>query len=293
MSPRLGAAALVLVAAVFGANHVAARIAFDHGTSVATAVLVRSAATALVLLVLVRAQGVAWRLTPAERGRLLIAGVLVAVQSYCLYSAVARIPVALGLLAFHICPMLFVLVSWAMGEERPPRGALLAVPVAFGGLAVALDVVGSAAHVAGRWSEIGHGVGWALGAAASFTGVLVLNAHGLTGVDGRVRTLAMTALTAAIVLAAGAGADVLSAPDDAAGWLGLVLLTVFYGAAITSLFVLLPHVGGASGTVALNFEPIAALALGWIFLGQAMEPMQLVGAFVVVGAIAWLGSARR
>ena len=53
MSPNhLTTRALILligVAFVFGANHVAARVAFDHGLDVATAVAVRSLGTAAVV----------------------------------------------------------------------------------------------------------------------------------------------------------------------------------------------------------------------------------------------------
>ena len=44
-------ATLLLIALMMGANHVAARIAFNHGADVATAVVFRSGTTALVLLV--------------------------------------------------------------------------------------------------------------------------------------------------------------------------------------------------------------------------------------------------
>src|SRR5690606_18770364 len=67
LAPSTGAAVLMLVAVVFGANHIAARFAFDHGASVALAVVVRSAFTALVLLALLRGQPGTWRLTPGER----------------------------------------------------------------------------------------------------------------------------------------------------------------------------------------------------------------------------------
>jgi uncharacterized membrane protein len=40
---------LLLLACMFGANHVAARIALDHGVDVATAVTVRSLVTAAVV----------------------------------------------------------------------------------------------------------------------------------------------------------------------------------------------------------------------------------------------------
>ena len=50
---------LLLIALLMGANHVAARLAFDHGVDVATAVTFRSAVTALVLagLLLAAAEG--------------------------------------------------------------------------------------------------------------------------------------------------------------------------------------------------------------------------------------------
>jgi hypothetical protein len=56
--PRWAGLALVAgIAVVFASNHVAARLAFDHGTSVTTAVAVRSAATALAVWALLRATG--------------------------------------------------------------------------------------------------------------------------------------------------------------------------------------------------------------------------------------------
>ena len=51
-------ATLLLIAFMMGANHVAARLAFDHGVSVSTAVLFRSGATALVVWLIVRMAGV-------------------------------------------------------------------------------------------------------------------------------------------------------------------------------------------------------------------------------------------
>jgi len=222
--------------------------------------------------------------------RALLVGLLVATQSFCLYSAVARIPVALALLVFQTCPMLFVLLSWATGKEKPRPSALLAMPLALVGLALALEVRPD--HLSGRWAEIGAGASWALGAALSFTLVFFFNAHWLKALDGRLRTFLMMAVTATMVLAGGAVADALALPADGKGWLGLVLLTLLYGAAITSLFIVLPRLGGAASTVALNFEPIAVLGLAWLVLGQSVTSLQILGAFIVVGAIAWLGAAK-
>ena len=292
LSPRLGVLFLMFISTVFAGNHIAARLAFDHGASVSAAVAVRSGLTALVMLALLRLQGVPLALPRATLARGLGIGVLVAVQSYCLYSSVAIIPVALALLAFNTYPMLFVLLAWWADGARPERSAFVAMPLALFGLVLALDVIGTVEAMTGRWAEIGVGVAWALGAATSFALVLFLTTRHLQAVDGRMRTLLTMGTTAVVIGALGAAADSLSLPADATGWLGLVLLTLLYGSAITAIFTVVPKLGAASKTAALNFEPIAALALGWAILGQSMAPRQMLGALIVVGAVLLLGARR-
>lgn len=292
IGPRLGVVLLLAIATAFGSNHVAARVAFEHGASVTTAVAVRAACTALFVLALARVQGVSLALPRPRLARALGVGAMLAVQSYCLYAAVARIPVALALLAFYTFPMLLALLSWATGGERPGARTLVAMPVALAGLALALDVLGQAGDVAARWAEIGAGVGWALGAATAFALVLLLTTRWMSDVDGRVRTFYTTGVAAVLVIAAGSATGAFAAPQDATGWIALAALTVLYGSAITSLFVLLPRLGAVNNAVVLSFEPIAVLAIAWVVLGQTVAPLQIVGAFVVIGAIAFLGARR-
>jgi drug/metabolite transporter (DMT)-like permease len=292
LSPRLGIVVLAVIATLFGANHVAARFAIDHGASVAGAVATRSACTAIFLLLLLKSQAAPVLIEAKSLRRALLVGCIVTIQSFCLYTAVTKIPVALALLVFQAFPLLYVLLSWASGKDRPPRAALMAAPAALIGLALALDVYGKAGDMAGRWSEIGEGVGWAFGASVAFAVVIFLNAHWVGKLDGRVRTFYMMAVTAVLTLAAGAATNSLALPRDGAGWIALAMLTLLYGTAITSLFVVLPRLGGgASSTIALNFEPIGALGIAWIVLGQSVTGTQLLGAVIVVGAIAWMGRA--
>jgi len=290
LSPRLGILILLGVATSFAANHLNARIAFDHGASVAAAVSIRAASTALVLLALMRLQGIRIALPKELRGKALAAGILIAAQSYSLYSAVALIPPALALLVFQTSPMLYLLLCWALGKEAPRLNALPPMVLALAGLALALGL--RADQLGARWSEIGAGVMWAFASGASMTLVYYLNAHALNALDGRLRTFVMTGVTAVLVIGAGAAAQALALPASAAGWAGLVLLTVFYCSSMITLFAVLPRLPAAS-TAALNFEPIALLALSWIFLSQSVTPLQIVGAVLTVSAIAWLGLSRR
>lgn len=272
------------VASAFASNHLCARIAFDHGASVATAVSVRATFTALLLLVMMRLQGVRIAIPRELRGRTLLAGVLIAVQSYTLYSAVAIIPPALALLVFQTSPMLYVLLTWALGREAPRWSAIPPMILALIGLALALDVRAA--------ENMAAGVAWAFASSLSMTMVYYLNANALKSLDGRLRTFAMTAVTAVLVIVVATAAGAQAAPRDGPGWGGLALLAVFYCIAMMSLFYVLPRVPSTS-TGALNFEPIALLVLAWPILGHTVTALQLVGAVMTVGAIAWLGVSKK
>jgi drug/metabolite transporter (DMT)-like permease len=292
--PRwFGVALLLVIAVTFALNHVSARIAFDHGVSVVTGVAFRSGGTALALLALLLALRTPLALPAPTLARALAIGAIVAVQSYCIYAAVARLPVALALLTFNTYPMVFALMTWAAGVERPARGALAAMLAALLGLALALDITRSGEQLATRWDEIGEGVAFATGASLAFASVLFLNARWLHGVDGRVRSFLTMASCSAVALAGAAATGTFALPHDGPGWLGLSLLTLFYGSAITALFVLQPRMRASSDIAVLNFEPVALLALGWAILGQSLAPLQIAGALVVIGAVVALGMTKR
>ena len=284
-------ATLLLTAFMMGANHVAARTAFNHGLDVVTAVMVRSVVTACVVALILWQQKVVLRVLPGQRKYLLAVGLLIAVQSVCLYSAVARLPVALALLAFNTYPLTTALWARVLYGHRPERALLWAMPVMMTGLALALDVLGATSGLgaARHWGEIGLGVGFALIASVTFGLALVLTQHETVGVDGRLRTftsLATVGVLAALVASTQGG---FQWPHAEPGWWGLVMLTFLYGTAFTIMFTVLPKLGVVGNSAIMNVEPIFALVLAWGLLGQAIAPMQLVGAAVVVATVMWLG----
>jgi drug/metabolite transporter (DMT)-like permease len=163
------------------------------------------------------------------------------------------------------------------------------------GLALALDVLGAASGLgaAGQWGRIGAGVAFALTAAATFGLALVLTQHRAADVDGRLRTaitLGLVGLLAWLVVGAQGG---LQLPGSQAGWWGLAVLTALYGTAFTIMFTLLPKLGVVGSSPIMNVEPVAALVMAWFVLDQAIAPMQIAGALLVVGAVMALGLRRR
>ena len=288
-------ATLLLIAVMMGANHVAARIAFNHGVDVATAVVFRSSVTAAVVTLILWRAGVRPRLTARHKRFLPGVGLLIGFQSLCLYSAVARLPVALALLAFNTYPLATALWARVLYGQRPERALLVAMPVILLGLAMALDVFGAASGLGagGQWARIGAGVGFALAASGLFGLALVLTQHELGELDGRLRTastMAMAALVALATLGVQGGWHLPAAP---AGWGGLAALTFLYGTAFTIMFTVLPRLGVVGNSAIMNVEPVFALVLAWAILGQAIAPVQVAGALVVVGAVMVLGMRRR
>jgi drug/metabolite transporter (DMT)-like permease len=262
---------------------------------VATAVAVRSLGTAAVVAAIVWANRLPLTLNARHWRAMPLIGLLVAVQSVCLYSAVARIPVGLALLAFNTYPLWTALAAWAIYAQAPERRVLQAMPVILIGLALALDVSGAASGLSARaqWGHIGLGVALALAAAATFGLVLAMTQHSVADLDGRVRTTLTMSLVGLLALAGALAQGGLHWPDAPAGWWGLALLSLLYGTAFTVLFTLLPRLGVVGNSPILNVEPVAALGLAWLILGQQVAPIQLLGALLVVGTVMTLGLRRR
>ncbi len=289
-------ATLLLIALMMGANHVAARLAFNHGVDVATAVAFRSAVTALVVgaILWLNRVPLPLPLQPRHRRALPAMGLLIGVQSLCLYSAVARLPVALALLAFNTYPLWTALWARLVYQHRAEPRVLRAMPVMLMGLALALDVFGASSGLgaAGQWGRIGAGVAFALAAAATFGLALVLTQHEAGDLDGRVRTFGTMAIAGALALAVVGAQGGFQLPSAPPGWLGLAALTFLYGTAFTIMFTVLPKLGVVGNSAIMNVEPVFALVLAWALLGQSIAPVQVLGALVVVATVMWLGTRR-
>jgi len=293
---RTALTVLLLLGVCFGSNHIAARIAFDHGTGLVTAVVVRSGVTALALFAIVRWQRINLRPPPGTKPWLAVLGLLVAVQSVLLYSAVARIPVALALLAFSTFPALYALLSWALGGKAPGAragGIMLLILV---GLALALDAPAALGVSTRAGPALASGVMFGLGAALMFATALWVTEHRLQQVAGALRSMTTTAIVSGASLLGGLTGIMPGAlhwPADTTGWIGLALLTLFYGIAFSGLFVLMPRLNMARNAPALNIEPIAVLVMGWLILGQRLAAVQVVGALLVVAGIVLLARQKK
>lgn len=282
---------LLLVAFLMGSNHVAARIAFNQGLDVFTAVVVRSLFTAMVVSVLIYAQKIPLSITQRHWKLLPLIGILIGVQSAALYTAVAKLPVSLALLTFNSYPLWTAFWAKVLYKNAPEKIVLQLMPLMLLGLALALDITGvsSGLGAMAHWSMIGLGVACALLASAFFGLALVLIQFETKNLDGRVRTASTMWIVTLLSLVATQALGEFHWPHALEGWAGLVGLCVFYSSGITIMFTVLPKLGVVGNSAILNLEPIFALIMAWFILSQSISPLQILGAFIVVGVVIRLG----
>ncbi|MCX2898746.1 EamA family transporter [Pseudomonas mandelii] len=282
---------LLCMGCAFAGNHVAARVAFDDGAGVLLAILMRSGATLLVLAIMVLWQRQSLRLPAGAWRWQLLLGLLIAAQSLCLYSAVARIPVALALLVANVFPILLALLTWAVGGPRPTARTTALMGLILLGLVFVLDVPGrlsASTNVGPEWLE---GVALAFCAASVFACALWVTDHKLSQVRGSVRSLLTIFIVFSSVNLAGLTGALpggLNMPATSTGWLALTTLVVLYGTAFIVLFISVPRLDMPRNAPVMNIEPLATLLMGWLVLDQMLSAGQVLGGVIVVTGIVLL-----
>lgn len=287
--PSVGAGLLVALGAAFsfGMSGAWARGLIDAGWTPGAAVTARVWVAALVLLVpTILALRGRWVLLRRNAGMILAYGLLaVTATQLCYFQAVAVMDVGIALLIEYTAPVAVVLWLWLRRGEKPTGRSILGAVIAFVGLVLMLDILTGARVDAG-------GILWALAAMVGAATYFVLSAREDTG-------LPPIALAGVGLLLGAFGLTV-------AGLAGVLPMTFSFGEvayrfgsvpwfvpvlAIGLLATALAYVLGIASTRMLGSrlasfvalaEVIAAMLFGWLLVGQLPEPVQLLGALLVM-----------
>jgi drug/metabolite transporter (DMT)-like permease len=256
-----------------------AAVSFQHGATPLSVLSYRTTLAFLVLAVFLafsrRAEKLPWRLRLFCLGL----GFIVAIYSFGLVGAIARIPLALAVLTFYLYPILVGIGAWATGQESMTWRKLAQLLIAFAGLALALNVGGGQLNLAG--------LALAVMAAVTFALLLLINGRILQGRDSRPVTMHMLGMGAAIFWIADLTAGEFPLPETDIGMAAFIGAGIFYTFAIITLFRAVGMIGSVRVALFMNFEPVTSVALGILLLGQPMTGVQLAGAALVILAIVW------
>jgi drug/metabolite transporter (DMT)-like permease len=194
--------------------------------------------------------------------------------------------IAAATLEANCAPILVTLFAWLLWHERPRPAFLAATALAFGGMLLMLvPNIGAGGH-----ALLGDLLG--LGTACFYAGYLMVVArlrtrHG-TGIVMLLSTAVFTVLLLPIALTQR------FLPLSAHGWwllAGCALSAQVLGQGLIAYAF--AHLPATFGAVALYAQVIAAAGYAWLLLGERLQPLQLLGAFIVLLAIAAARASRR
>ncbi len=289
-----GGAGLTLAlvsAAAFGTSGTFAAALIGAGWSPGAAVLARIAVAALILTApaVLRVRG-QWILLRRSAGRVAAYGLLaVAGAQWCYFNAVARIPVGVAILLEYLGVVLVVGWLWLRHGQRPRRLTIIGGVVAIAGLAMVLNLAGTAGINPA-------GVLWALGGAVGLATFFVLSAGGeaeplpplvMTWAGMCVGTAALAAMAGTGLLPLTASAGDVHVFGHQVSWivpvlgLSLVAAVISYVTGIGAA----RRLGARLASFVSMSEVLFAIAFAWLLLGQLPTPAQFAGGALILAGV--------
>lgn len=288
---RAGFLAVVTGAVLWGTGGLAgSALAGDGDLSMVTVAAYRLAVGGGVLLLVLLLAGRLRRLarTAAVAGRVLVTAVLAAGYQGAYFVAVGRSSVSLAtVVALGAAPVL-VAAATSVLTRRPPSGrTLLAVVLAVVGLVLLVGLSG------GGTDPVGGAV-TALGAAAAFAALTVVNRTGVPGLDPLLLTglgFSLGGILLVPVAVLGGGALVPAVPS--AWWLVLYLGVVPTALAYAAYFTGLRSVPATTASLVALLEPLTAALLAAGLLGERLGVGGVLGGLLLGAATVAVAPRRR
>jgi drug/metabolite transporter (DMT)-like permease len=302
--PWLGYAMVLTAATLFAVNGVVAKVALSSGLSSLRLTEVRLTGAALGLLVavaIIRPQSL--RVTRRELPFLAVFGIVgLAFIQWLYFVAIHRLELGIALLIQYLAP-LFVALWARFVFHRPVRRRLwLALALALFGLSLVVQIwLGS-----GNGLD-GVGVAASLAAAVAFAAYILMAEHGVRTRDSVSLTtygFLFGALFFAVIQPWWAfPTHYVSENVSLLGHLSdlhlpvwaLMLWIIVLGAIVPfALFVgALHHIAATRASIVAMFEPVCASVVAWVWLDEALDPIQIVGGAIVLGGIVLAQTARQ
>jgi drug/metabolite transporter (DMT)-like permease len=299
--PALGYAMAAGAAALFGVNGSVAKVAIRSGLPADRLTEIRCAGALVGLFLLAVA---AWRRElRIERRELVFLAAFgiggVALVQWTYFVAIGRLPVGIALVIQYVAPLVVALYARLVLREQVRARVWAALGLSLAGLVLVVRL----------WRGLvfdGVGVLAAVGAMVAFAFYLLMAERGITR-RGSVPLLAwgfaFATLFWSVVLPwwsypggrLGADASLLGRLDTHhVPLVALVLWVVVLGTVVPFALIVgaLKHVPATRVGIVAMLEPVTATLVAWIWLGESLAAVQLVGAAVVLAGIGLAQSAR-
>lgn len=280
---RRSTMALVLSMVIFGTIGIFRRyIPFPSGLIA----MARGLIGMLFLLAYTRMRGIRFSAGSVRKGgwKLILSGVCLGFNWILLFEAYRYTSVAVATLCYYMAPILIILVSPLLFQEKLTGWKILCVAIALAGMVLVSGITEAGGEQAQESSRM-TGILMGLGAAVLYASVVLLN-KAMPAVEAYPKTIVQLGTAAVTLLPYTLLTETIPAEDFS--WLSIGML-VLVGIIHTGVAYAL-YFGSVSGlkaqTAALlsYLDPVVAILLSALLLGENLSVPGMAGALMVLGA---------
>ncbi len=211
--------------------------------------------------------------------RLLLLGVWYASNTWLYFQALARISAGVAAILVYLAPAFVIVIRWVL-EQHPGARQLQALGLVSAGLLVIVGLPGP---------QDANALGLTLGAlAGAFYGAyLVFTERVLPGVPPLQQTTYGALGTAATFTVFALLGGNLEPPPNLNAWAVVAGIVVFPTLlALPTLYGSIARIGAARASILSSLEPVFAVVLAWVFLGEPLSVSSGVGGVLILsGAV--------
>lgn len=272
----IGFLLIITSALSFGAMPIFARLAYSSGADPITVLFLRFGLAAVVMMGIMLFGKIQF-----PRGLLLLELILLGAigyvgESLAYFTALTMASAGLVALLLYIYPALVTVLSAIFLKEHLTTVKVVALFFALSGTALTIQI-----------SSGGSIIGILLGIAAAVDyAIYILLGSRIVRRSGSIGSTSIIIASTAGVYAIIAPIHGLAFPGSALGWIAVLAIALISTViSFVTFFAGLKRIGPTTASTLSTFEPIVAVALAAIVLGETITPVQALGGLLILIAV--------
>lgn len=278
MKQYRGMAAAMLSAFFYGLSHVMVRITYDGGATSFTVIAMRMVFAAPVLLVIMKAKRIPFAISGKQARDLLLAGVFGSATTLLLYGSYAYISVGLSTTLHFVYPVVVMLGCVVFFKQKVSGNMVVALVLGLAGVALFFEGTTS-----------GSLAGLIMSLASAFTYAIymfVVERSSLRHMHFFKISFYFCIFQSGTAFLIGGAAGELNFDLTPMAWLFTALVGLLVSVGAGTLFQMGIILSGAAKTGIVSIlEPITAVALGILLLGEQVTWMKILGMVAILSGI--------
>ena len=218
-------------------------------------------------------------LTQPQVGGAVLSGSLYGAGALLVLGSIALIPVNLAILILFTFPVITILIQSVVDRRMPGAIQLCLMICALGGVAIALDI----------GADIPNPLGLLMAASGAVlvATAFVLNERLLDGTKPFSVAAFMSLAGLAVVVGFALATRSFSLPPtESEGMTALLVAVIGSSIAFVTMFWAVHAIGAAPTAMTMNLEPAFTIAMSYWVLSEVVSMQRLLGAAIVIGAVA-------